>query len=720
MPADPLSELYLYVEQLLFLIGTLLYGFLSRELLRRREVLPGNWPVRLMVLSLTVWFGGTLLDQTLDMLLGKEPGAPAVLAAAGVGLDLGRAFAWLLSLPLLAHTLAKILAAGNESEERGSGADLWRWLPLPAYLTLGLFLGPAAEFARSAEPLLAAAIPRVYSRVVLHAVLSLSLAAILTARVARTIDDRRLLGFLRALAVILGALLALLVAGGFFEPWSEQAAGLDRLLRTLLLGGLLLPGGLFAFYVQRYNLLRLSLSQSTLRHFLGVLLLVLLVIAAGPALGGADVRLLRRLVAWGLLLALFLGTAYTPLLRLALKRSAALRRFLGKNLSPRELDRLMDSIQSLDLSESEALGRTAAEVGRWLGSEAAFLPPAAERPATAPFWDHFAGSDAAVVHRLAPPSSKLASLLARERLHAVFPLRVEGRLEGILGLAVSATGGGYSRGELEALRLVIRQLAGTLALRRLVESRIAEERRMIEQERLGLLGLVSASLAHEIKNPLSSMKALAQALREDLAREDDAAGERVAEDNGEPAAAGQRADAVADLDVIVEQIDRLHQTTREILGLARPGTGEPADLAALVKSAHYVLQAEARKRGVTLSAEVADVGPVPGSAAAWQTVVFNLILNAVEHTPAGGTAEVRLSPESGGAAFETANPGEALDDGDRRRIFEPFVSSGGTGLGLPLVARRVSEIGGSIDVESRGGQVVFRVDAPVLAAEAAP
>ncbi len=687
MPADPYTELYLYAELLLFLIGTLLYGFLSRELLRRREVLAGNWPVRLMVISLTVWFGGALLDQTLEMLAGDA----ATLAAPGVALDLGRAFAWLLSLPLLAHTLAKILA-DTEPAARG----VWRWLPLPAYLTLGLFLGPAWEFARSAEPFLGPAIPRVYSRIVLHAVVSLALAAILALRVSRSFDDRRLLGFLRALAVILTALLALLVTGGFFEPWSEVAAGFDRLLRTLLLGGLLLPGALFAFYVQRYNLLRLSLSHGTLRHFLGVLLLVLLVIAAGPALGGADVRLLRRLVAWGLLLALFLGTAYSPLLKLAVRRSAALRRFLGENLSPRELDRLMDNIQSLEMSESEALGRTAVEVGRWLDSDAAFLLPPAEGPETAPFWSHFDAGEDSVVHRLAPPTSQLASLLSRQRLHAVFALRVEGRLEGVLGLAVSATGGGYSSGEIEAVRLAIRQLAGTLALRRLVESRIAEERRMVEQERLGMLGLVSASLAHEIKNPLSSMKALAQSLREDLAADGDAA------------------DGVADLDVIVEQIDRLHLTTREILGLARPSSGEPADLAALVRSTLYVLQAEARKHGVELAGEV-DSGSAPlrvsGSAAAWQTVIFNLILNAIEHTPAGDRAGVRLAAAAGAVVFETANPGEPLDDDSRQRIFEPFVSSGGTGLGLALVARRVREVGGSIDVRSEHGRVVFRVDA---------
>ncbi|MEM7588220.1 MAG: HAMP domain-containing sensor histidine kinase, partial [Acidobacteriota bacterium] len=181
---------------------------------------------------------------------------------------------------------------------------------------------------------------------------------------------------------------------------------------------------------------------------------------------------------------------------------------------------------------------------------------------------------------------------------------------------------------------------------------------------------------------------------------------------------------VADLDVIVEQIDRLHDTTREILGLARPRSGEPVDLAELVHSAHYVLQAEARKRGVDVrAAEIQPFGTVPGSAAAWQTVVFNLMLNAIEHTPAGQTIDVSLTcddgaPEGGTSndgtskdsiVFTTSNPGQPLDAETERRIFEPFISQGGTGLGLPLVARRVSELGGSIEVHSQAGQIRFEV-----------
>ncbi len=684
------NELCLYLDLLVFLVGTLLYGFLTRELVRRREVLAGNLPLRLLVLCLTFWYCAALLDELLTMLDVRGE----ALGAAAMALDLGRAFAWLLSLSLLVHTLERVLAR-EDPAHRGS----WRrLLPLPAYLSLGLFAAPAAAFVRAGEPLLGPAVTEVYPRVVVHAAVTLGLAILLTARLARHMPDARLVGFLRMLCVLLAVLLVLLAAGGLFAPFSPQAAGFERFLRTLLLAGLLLPGGLFLFYVQRYNLLRLTLSHATLRHFFGLLLLVMVVMLAGPAVGMQHLELLRRLVAWGLLLALILGAVYSPLMELALRRSATLRSLLGKNLSPRELDRLMDRIQRLDLGESEALAHTAAELGRWLGAEASFLPPAAAEPATAAFWSHLAASDAHVVHRLDPPSAELARLLARRHLHAVFPLRVEGRLRGVLGLAASATGGGYADGEIEAVRLVMRQLAATLALRRLVERRVAEERRAGEQERLSLLGLVSASLAHEIKNPLSSMKALAQALREELAEDD-------------PTSEG-----VADLDEIIAQIDRLAATSREILGVARPRPGERAELSALVGSALFLLRAEARKRGIELDAQLDEVGPVPGSAAQWQTIVFNLILNAVEHTPGGATVRVRLEGAAPGAVFETTNPGAPVDGS----VFEPFVSDGGTGLGLPLVARRVRELGGTIDVSCDAGEVTFRVAAPNVPAPNAP
>ena len=117
-----------------------------------------------------------------------------------------------------------------------------------------------------------------------------------------------------------------------------------------------------------------------------------------------------------------------------------------------------------------------------------------------------------------------------------------------------------------------------------------------------------------------------------------------------------------------------------------------------------------RKRAVELSFSLsASVGEVPGSPSRWQTVVFNLVLNAIAHTPAGGTVRVALIGTEEEVICEVINPGEPLSEEARRRIFEPFVSDGGTGLGLALVARRAEEVGARVEVECAAGKVCFRV-----------
>ena len=222
-----------------------------------------------------------------------------------------------------------------------------------------------------------------------------------------------------------------------------------------------------------------------------------------------------------------------------------------------------------------------------------------------------------------------------------------------------------------------------------------------------MLGMVAASLAHEVKNPLSSMKALAQTLREDLAA--------ATADGGSLPPEG-----IEDLDHIVGQIDRLNRTTVEILGLARPGQSEATELAELVASTLYVLKAEARKRAVEIdSFGVHDVPAVAGTAAAWQTVIFNLVLNALEHTPAGEAVEVCLEERPGAVVFATSNPSEARSEEEIETLFQPFVTTGGTGLGLPLVARRVRELGGRVEVRWQEGYLRFEV-AVALPEEGSP
>jgi len=647
-------DLVLYSRLLVLLVGTFLYGFVARELLRRPRVLPGNVPMRLLVSGLTLGYSLGLAAELLPILAAGSP--PRLVPA----LDVARALLWLAAFPLLPHALWRMLPG-----RRPSGLVL-----VPGYLTLLLFVPALARLATDPSTTFAAAAPASLPLLVAHTAVSAGVAGALIRAVRTLVENRGLDLFLRVSFRVLAGAALLNVAGLAF---ARGVAGPLWLLFAALLW--LVLGAAFLEAIRRYSILRLSLSYRSLGHFAALLLLVFLAMVAGPA-AGADRDVMRRLVAWGVLLAVLAGAAGTRLVDALAARSPLLRSLLGRRITPERLETLSRELERLERSDDELRALVADAISGWLGSRAAFLPEGS-------FHAHFRQTGTTAFTRIDPPDDAMDGALLAADLDAVFPLRAGDRLEGVLGLQ----GAGARQGELEAIALVLRQLGTVLTVRRLARERLEAERRLLDAERLSMLGLVAASLAHELKNPLSSIKALAQSVREETP-----AGSTHAED----------------LAVIVDQIDRLAAVTSQVLDFARPKGA--VDLPRLVSSALYVLSAEGRKRGVTLDASgVTDPGPVPGTAADWQTVVFNLVLNAVQHAPAGSAVAVRLSREGPRVRFETENGGPPIPGDVAARLAQPFVTEGGTGLGLALVARRVGEMGGRLGLANEPGRVVVSV-----------
>ena len=240
--------------------------------------------------------------------------------------------------------------------------------------------------------------------------------------------------------------------------------------------------------------------------------------------------------------------------------------------------------------------------------------------------------------------------------------------------------------------LAAASLLGVAIVLLLREARRAREERAREHERrLATLGEMSAVLAHEIKNPLASLKGNAQLLSQMLAK--------ALPEGDKPRTKAER---------VVEETIRLEKLTNDLLRFVKTGgiQREKVDPAAVVREAAASVNVD-----VVVSTESA---PKTWSldAARIREVVINLVDNAVA---AGPPVEVRVSKRDKQLVIEVEDRGPGVPEEDREKIFEPFHTgkTQGTGLGL-AVARRVVELHeGTLAVhESPNGGALFRAEIP--------
>jgi signal transduction histidine kinase len=267
-------------------------------------------------------------------------------------------------------------------------------------------------------------------------------------------------------------------------------------------------------------------------------------------------------------------------------------------------------------------------------------------------------------------------------------------------------------------RAVLDVLAGQVAVEvescRLIEEKVRLERELATRERLATLGQMAAQVAHEVKNPLSAIKSIAQVMREEDALKEYG----------------------RDLDLIISEIDRLNRTVSQLLAFSRQSHADsrPVQLADLLNATVSLLGNEARERDVEVTIESADDVTLTGSqAGALREALSNLVINAVQAIEQGGTVRIearlemdKLASASPSAASQrgtsstynlissrvgvartsliltVTDTGPGISEEAQRRVFEPFYStkSRGTGLGLAIVQRRAVELGGRVELIS--------------------
>ena len=243
--------------------------------------------------------------------------------------------------------------------------------------------------------------------------------------------------------------------------------------------------------------------------------------------------------------------------------------------------------------------------------------------------------------------------------------------------------------------------------------KLAEANRHLEEaeaqvrrtDRLAALGQLTAGLAHELRNPLGTMKTSAELLARKVSADNEIAREMAG--------------------YIQQEVDRINSLITRFLDFARPRNLrlEKTDLHAMLD--HAIERFDREKSGASASVTVfknysPDVPPVRVEAELMEHVITNLLSNAAQASPPGAivTVKTRLADTTEGQKAEIAviDRGSGIDPKHLENIFNPFFTTKaeGVGLGLAIVSKIVGEHGGEIVVESTPGEgSVFRVYLPV-------
>jgi two-component system, NtrC family, sensor histidine kinase HydH len=242
-----------------------------------------------------------------------------------------------------------------------------------------------------------------------------------------------------------------------------------------------------------------------------------------------------------------------------------------------------------------------------------------------------------------------------------------------------------------------REMGSVLILRDLREIRDLQER-VRRSERLASLGRLAAGVAHEIRNPLSSIRGFAQYFQQRLKGQ---------EKEQEYAA------------IMIKEVDRLNRVITELLDFARPKEPhrESHRLEELLGHSLKLLEPELIKRNVKVEKHVdPNLPPAMVDRDQLSQAFLNLLLNSLESMENGGKIEIALTNVPPKLQISIRDTGRGIPAEDVGKVFDPFFSTKrrGTGLGLSIVYQIVEIHGGDIQVESREGMgTTFRVTLPV-------
>lgn len=635
--------LELYARLITLAAGSLLYLFLLALIVGHRRPRRFERVLFFLILALFLIYAGALLGVNAGIHYGTPPAATSIFANALVLLGLG------LLPGLLVH--AEIEFSATLAPER-TLPGLSNLLVAAFYLPLvyfGFKIFPALVARPNLEFLWARAHGSQFFGIWLGLALLLVSASEIRAVNARPNGDPRQIRTYFAVTLGLLAVFSFAVFGMNF-PGSAQA--FSSFTTAMLFAGLA-PGAILGYFAVRRNFLQIGM-QRNLIYAVSAAFLALLYLA-----------LVRRLSGWFESVLPPEATA-AILLFLLVFIFEPLERLIGRALYRSFQERMDRSQRLVALLQEEAQG----------GEIARFVMRAEEL-----IRNEFGF---AAVRISIPISPNFVPLHPPGGLGHTAQFRLKNNLGVEIGLLEACTTGAVIVGEASvALELIAEQIPTLVRHCQLIQEKVTLERELAERERLALVGQMAASISHNLRNPLGSMKTVLQVLLEDR---------------------GLAPRVRQDCEVVVNEIDRLSKKLTQLLQYSKPGVpaGDSSgvlEIVSLTKEICALLRHEADRRGVQLEFRSAQNEIlVQGAEEALRDVISNLVLNAIEAQTAGGRVSIAIDGSDSSATVEISDDGPGVSPELQSRIFQPFFTTkaSGTGLGLAIVSRRVTELHGEI------------------------
>ena len=517
----------------------------------------------------------------------------------------------------------------------------------------------------------------------------IALTELLIARRSGNPSEKRIMRTLAASFIGVGVVI---FAALGFELWQGTVAGVY--LRTIANLGSLLPSALLAYYIYRYRYLEIIIEKSLVVVTFATLVLTVYVFGIRTI---GDWMTQRYGVRPGLveaLLILALALLAAPLrgwlaqrFHRLFEREAALYKEIVSRIGAYagQYKDLSDLLHFVEERTTKAFGLRNLKI---------FVP---EANGEGIFSEGWIGETLELSQANGWEPVEDEPLVLDHGFKIAYALRREEKVEGLL--AVDASSASLTTDVRSVMELLAGQVAIAIDDSRLLEENLRLERELAERERLAALGRMAATVAHEIKNPLSAIKSIAQVMRED---------EQL------------NHEYERDLRLIVGETDRLSQSVTQLLSFARKESAaeQPLGVDELLHSVTDLFRANAREQGISLECEIRSDTTLTGKCvSAIRDAVSNLLLNALQATPSGGRVLLVADAANGELSITVEDSGAGVPPDLRERIWEPFFTTRqrGTGLGLAIVRKRVQEVGGSasLGTAKNGRGALFHLRLPV-------